>query len=363
MHKTLLPPKPQASKFYLLPKLHKEFEGFPKCRPIVASSGCNTERISWWSDQQVKDKVKKLDSYIEDTPDLLRQFLDINEKDDIPEDTIPISIDISMYSNIPLEEGLAAFRECLEERRPCYNPQYNSCNFLDLKISIKDRVIRTDLYRKPTDKPRALLPSSAHPNHIPTNIIYSMAFRLLRICDEENIFEERLAELKNNFLLPRSYKSRIIENQFKRVKELPGENYAQRRKLALQKKIRNQDPQTKKRVKAVFDFNPLLPKISTVLKKHHRTMLSDNPELKDSFPDPPMACLRQGPNLRRLLCKSSLIKATRPARATHRSAAGWKRCSHTSGRQCAKCPFTPPTASSVTSHITGYTHHITTPIT
>ena len=52
----------------------------------------------------------------------------------------------------------------------------------------------------------------------------------------------------------------------------------------------------------------------------------------------------------------------RPARATHRSAAGWKRCSHTGGRQCAKCPYTPPTASSVTSHITGYTHNITTPI-
>ena len=35
----------------------------------------------------------------------------------MPEDTIPISIDIkSMYSNIPLEEDLAAFRECLEER-------------------------------------------------------------------------------------------------------------------------------------------------------------------------------------------------------------------------------------------------------
>ena len=58
--------------------------------------------LSVW---QVKDKVKKLDSYIEDTPDLLRQFLEINEKDDIPEDTIPISIDIkSMYSNIPLKK-------------------------------------------------------------------------------------------------------------------------------------------------------------------------------------------------------------------------------------------------------------------
>ena len=39
------------------------------------------------------------------------------------------------------------------------------------------------------------------------------------------------------------------------------------------------------------------------------------------------------------------------------------RCSHTTGRQCAKCPYTPPTASSVTSHITGYKHVIKTPIT
>ena len=54
-------------------------------------------------------------------------------------------------------------------------------------------------------------------------------------------------------------------------------------------KVRNDDPRIKKRVKAVFDFNPLLPKISTVLKKHHRTMLSDNPELRDSLPEPPMA--------------------------------------------------------------------------
>ena len=38
---------------------------------------------------------------------------------------------------------------------------------------------------------------------------------------------------------------------------------------------------------------------------------------------------------------------------------GYTECT---GRQCAKCPYTPPTASSVTSHITGYTHHITTPI-
>ena len=108
-------------------------------------------------------------------------------------------------------------------------------NFLDLKISIVDGLIKTDLYRKPTDKPRALLPSSAHPNHVPTNIVYGMAFCLLRICDSEDIFEERLLELKNNFLMPRNYKRKIIETQFKKVRDLPGADYKEKRILALQK--------------------------------------------------------------------------------------------------------------------------------
>ena len=116
MHKILLPPKAQASKLYLLPKIHKEYEGFPKSCPIIASSGCNTERISWFVDQIVKEDVKSMDSYIEDTPDLLRKIMDINERGDIPDGTMPICIDIKgMYTNIPLDEGLAAFKECLDK--------------------------------------------------------------------------------------------------------------------------------------------------------------------------------------------------------------------------------------------------------
>ena len=117
LHKKLIPPKPQASKLYLLPKIHKEYEDFPKCRPIIASSGCNTERISWFVDQIVKDDVKSIESFIEDTPDLLRKIIDINERGDVPDGTMPIAIDIKgMYTNIPLDEGLAAFRDCLDKR-------------------------------------------------------------------------------------------------------------------------------------------------------------------------------------------------------------------------------------------------------
>ena len=39
----------------------------------------------------------------------------------------------------------------------------------------------------------------------------------------------------------------------------------------------------------------------------------------------PMVSLRQGPNPRRLNCKSSLPKLSRnPKRATHRNTSGWK---------------------------------------
>ena len=90
----------------------------------------------------------------------------------------------------------------------------------------------TDLYRKDTDKPRALLPTSAHPNHIPSNIIYSMAFRLLRICGNEELLEERLSELKNDFLIPRNYNSKLNNNQFDRVRKLPGNTYAKLNKIS-----------------------------------------------------------------------------------------------------------------------------------
>ena len=65
-----------------------------------------------------------------------------------------------------------------------------------------------------------------------------MCFRLLRICDTEELFEKRAAELKNDFLMPRGYKSRLIEAQFDRVRKLPGENYLQKRKLALEKRVK-----------------------------------------------------------------------------------------------------------------------------
>ena len=60
-----------------------------------------------------------------------------------------------------------------------------------------------------------------------------------------------------------------------------------------------------------MDYNPLLPKISDVFTKHFKAMVFKKPELKETFHNPPMAALRQPPNLRRIVCMSSLYQPKR----------------------------------------------------
>ena len=117
----------------------------------------------------------------------------------------------------------------------------------------------------------------------------------------------------------------------------------------------------KSRVISPFDFNPLLPKISGVINKHHRAMLFNNPQLKTIFEKPPMASMRQGPNIRKTLCRSRLAKVSRAKnlkRNAHLSAPGWKKCS----KPCPACPFTLPSCKTVKSQVSDYEHTIKTPV-
>ena len=88
-------------------------------------------------------------------------------------------------------------------------------------------------------------------------------------------------------------------------------------------------------------------------------MIFKKPELKTTFENPPMAALRQPPNLRKLLCKSSLYSIRRGDKFTrnaHRSAPGWRKCGKGS-TTC--CPYALPPTTTVKGQVTGYSHTIT----
>ena len=474
--KILQPEGIKAGRLYLLPKIHKlekfymnvNGKRFPPCRPIISGSGSLTERISWFVDQNCKEFMKKLPSYIEDSTDLIRYFEKINQDGILPPHAIPFSLDIkSMYSNIPSDEGMEALEKVLEKREdtsiptsflmtliklvlesnafefnkkfylqlfgtamgtrmaPTYanifmghheanllencpthlkklvfcfkrfiddifliwlgtsdqlkefhahinsahktikfdEPQYdettNSCNFLDLNVSIKEGQIITDVHRKPTDNPSALLPSSSHPKHVYKNIVYILAFRLLRICSTRELFEKRLEQLKNEQLKPRKYRSSQINEVFEQIRKIDRKDAIKKKdkiSVIFQKKRIHDKIKETERIIVPLTFDPRVKNHGRILHKHHTAMVTKNEHLRKVFSKAPMAALRQTPNLRNLICKAKLFDIKD---IQHTSQFGWKNCHKSENKKpCRICPFTFEEASEIQSKGNNTKHKI-----
>ena len=147
---------------------------------------------------------------------------------------------------------------------------YTNVPFLDVNVSLNNGNIYTDLYTKPTDKRQHLLFSSCHPLHTKKAIPFSPALRLRRICSTYETFKTRAAEL-TTYLLKRGYNRNFLTKQIQRAAGIP-------RRLTLQTKDANKP----KRIPFILTFNPSLPRISNIIKKHYNLLLSSE-RCKKSF--------------------------------------------------------------------------------
>ena len=173
--------------------------------------------------------------------------------------------------------------ETTTNTEPCHCNKTTSIAFLDTSLSIKDGRVVVDLYRKPTDRNQYLLTSSYHPAHVTTNIPYSLAPRIVRICTNSETRDIRLQELKD-LLLARNYKAGVINDAILKATNIPREE-------AL-KKVRKKENE---RPVFVIQYDPRLPSISGIVKKHWRTMTSIDPKMKETFPFPPLVAYRVPP--------------------------------------------------------------------
>jgi hypothetical protein len=82
--------------------------------------------------------------------------------------------------------------------------------------------------------------------------------------------------------MPRTFKPKLIDQEFDKTRKLPWECFEFRRREALQKVRR--EPKDPNRIIAPVDFNPHLPKVSLVFQKHHEAMLFSAPHLGKMFP-------------------------------------------------------------------------------
>ena len=137
--------------------------------------------------------------------------------------------------------------ECHESEN-CECTATSSIPFLDTSLTIKNKRVIVDLYRKPTDRNMHLLTSSCHPNHVTNNIPYSLALRIVRICSEQQQRDIRLEELKQ-MLVERDYKKGIVDAAINKARAIP-------RTEALKRVVKNE---SNGRQVLVVTYHPSLP--------------------------------------------------------------------------------------------------------
>ena len=197
----------------------------------------------------------------------------------------------------------------------------NTLPFLDTACSISEKKIIVDLYRKPTDRNQYLLPSSCHPAHVTNNIPFSLAYRIIRICSNQNTRDKRLEELKQ-LLIERNYKKNIINSAINRAKQIPRKKALERVNLT-----KNED---RRPVFSVM-YDPRLPALPSIVKKHWRTMVGNDAQLKEVFPLPPLVAYRRPQNIRDKIVRSKIPSTPKRIK---RMVPGMSKCNN-----CVICPF------------------------
>ena len=117
-------------------------------------------------------------------------------------------------------------------------------------------------------------------------------------------------ELKS-LLLSRDYKQKSVEAAIDKARQIP-------KKEAIKKVVKNEDS---RRPVFVVNFDPRLPSITGIIKKHWRTMTQD-PSLAEVFPLPPLVAYKRPQNI-----KQKLVRAKRESK-------GRKKC-----LKCSACPY------------------------
>ena len=177
----------------------------------------------------------------------------------------------------------------------------------------------TDLFVKPTSVNQYLSPESCHPSHIWRNIPYSLAFRLRRICSEDQDFEDQLLKLRD-LLIERGYRIKVIENAFDRVRRLLREH-------TLEKVMKPPSDKTT----FVITFDPRLTSIPGVIHKHARTLMLDS-RMKETFSEGFQVAFKRHRNVREFLCRARLYDIDAQRKNQRAVTRGWRRCN-----RCVMC--------------------------
>nr|XP_055053423.1 uncharacterized protein LOC129438630 [Misgurnus anguillicaudatus] len=196
-------------------------------------------------------------------------------------------------------------------------------NFLDILITKENNILKTDLYRKPTDRNSILHGESYHPTHLKRNLPISQFNRIRRICSSNDDFTRQSVEMQKRFR-ERRYKESWIRDASTRFAHLSQSD-------CLKKK--NKTNTDDKKIMCSIQYSPVARAIEGAIKRHWH-ILDTDPTLGLSFQNPPRVVFKKPPNLRNRLVRADL-PSTKTPHFLNTIPAGNYPC----GR-CQQCHFT-----------------------
>ena len=145
------PANKKAGKFYCTFKVHKEHEKnkAPPERPIV--SGCENicENIGKFVEHHIKSLANTHETFLQDTPDFLREIENINEGEKLPPNAMIVTVDaIGLFTIIPQEEGVKCVEEALDERINKTVPTHFIARMLELVLKFNIFDFDSKLYKQ-----------------------------------------------------------------------------------------------------------------------------------------------------------------------------------------------------------------------
>ena len=121
------------------------------------------------------------------------------------------------YGQEKLDSFLEKLNRCNSYLKFTFESSNTTIPFLDLKMSLSNRNLSTDLHIRSTDRHQFLHYTSSHPDHTKSFIIYSQAQKISRICCKNSDFLKHLESMKSSFEV-RDYPEKLIEQEMEKVK-------------------------------------------------------------------------------------------------------------------------------------------------
>ena len=142
--KNLILQTPRTSRFYLLPKIHKENN---PGRPIVSACNCPTENTASYLDMVMSPLVCNLKTYAKDSDHALQIFRTFQFDNDDTSQRFLYMMDIkSLYTVIPHNSGLEALKYFLHMRPVLDPPTVTLTRLAELVLTLNAFSFNNEFY-------------------------------------------------------------------------------------------------------------------------------------------------------------------------------------------------------------------------